>query len=462
MDSSSFYKDRFSRVAGIVLAAGKGTRMQSETPKVLQTLLDVPMLWYVLSELSRVCQTIYPVLGYMHEQVEAAFPQYKDYFVHQAEQKGTGHAVDCALSEVQKDDFSHILVLNGDTPLITAEVLAEFVDKGLSSGAPVSVLSMEPESAKPYGRIVRFADGGVDRIVEAGDIEDPQVQRIKEVNSGIYLLRLDVAGTLLSSLDADNRQSEYYLTQVVELARKAEHPVRAFNFGNRPDLLGINTVSELCLQEDLLRSRIVHELLDKGVIIRNPGSVSISPFAQIEPGVEICGPARIIGKTHLKKGTLIESNTVIEDCSIRGAAIRSFSHLSGAIVERDCRVGPFARLRPGTFMSSSARVGNFVEIKKSVIGRGSKVNHLSYVGDSELGQEVNIGAGTITCNYDGRNKHKTEIGDKAFVGSNTALVAPVSVGAGSLVGAGSTITRDVPANSLSVARAKQKNLERKK
>jgi len=462
MESSVSDKNRFARVAGIVLAAGKGTRMQSDTPKVLQTLLDVPMLWYVLSELSRVCQTIYPVLGYMHEQVEAAFPQYKDYFVHQAEQKGTGHAVDCALPLVKKGDFSHVLVVNGDTPLVTAEILTEFVDKGLSSGAPVSVLSMEPESAKPYGRIVRFANGSVDRIVEARDIEDPQVQDIKEVNSGIYLLRVDVATTLLSSLDADNRQNEYYLTQVVELARKANYSVQAFNFGNLPALLGINTVSELCLQEDLLRSRIVHGHLKKGVVVRNPVSVSIGPFVDIEPGAEICGPARIVGKTCIKKKSRIEANTVIEDCSIRGATIRSFSHLSGAVIEEDCQVGPFARLRPGTFMSSSARVGNFVEIKKSVIGRGSKVNHLSYVGDSELGEEVNIGAGTITCNYDGQNKHKTEIRDKAFVGSNTALVAPVTLGAGSLVGAGSTITRDVPADSLAVARAKQKNLERKK
>jgi bifunctional UDP-N-acetylglucosamine pyrophosphorylase/glucosamine-1-phosphate N-acetyltransferase len=462
MDSSSFDKDRFSRVAGIVLAAGKGTRMQSETPKVLQTLLDVPMLWYVLSELGRVCQTVYPVVGYMHERVEATFPQYKDFFVRQKEQKGTGHAVDCALPEVQKGDFSHILVLNGDTPLITAEVLTEFVDKGLSSGAPVSVLSMEPERPDSYGRIVRLDNGGVDRIVEARDIDDPQIRGIKEVNSGIYLLRLDVAETLLSSLDADNRQNEYYLTQVVELARKSNYSVQAFNSGNLPALLGINTVSELCLQEDFLRSRIVHEFLGKGVVVRNPANVSIGPFVDIEPGAEICGPARISGKTCIKKGSLIEANTVIEDCSVRGAAIRSFSHLSGAIVEENCQVGPFARLRPGTFMSSSARVGNFVEIKKSVIGRGSKVNHLSYVGDSELGQEVNIGAGTITCNYDGQNKHKTEIGDKAFVGSNTALVAPVSVGAGSLVGAGSTITRDVPADSLAVARVKQKNLERKK
>ncbi|MFP4658168.1 MAG: DapH/DapD/GlmU-related protein, partial [Desulfonatronovibrionaceae bacterium] len=267
---------------------------------------------------------------------------------------------------------------------------------------------------------------------------------------------------LMDFLDADNSQNEYYLTQSVELARRFGAKVQAVSFGNRPELLGINTVSELCSQEDALRAKIVSAFLDKGVIIRNPQTVTLGPEIHLEAGVEICGPARITGKTRISGYSQVEGNTVISDSRIHGARVRAFSHLELVEVSAGAEIGPYARLRPGTFIGENARVGNFVEAKKAVFGPGSKVNHLSYIGDCDLGRDVNVGAGTITCNYDGRDKHRTVVGDEAFIGSNTALVAPVSVGPGALIGAGSTITRDVPGDALAVARAKQKNLERKK
>ncbi|MFP4168398.1 MAG: bifunctional UDP-N-acetylglucosamine diphosphorylase/glucosamine-1-phosphate N-acetyltransferase GlmU [Desulfonatronovibrionaceae bacterium] len=462
MDVQTKKNGPFDDVAGIVLAAGKGTRMHCQGPKVLQTLLGKPMLWYVLNALARVCRSCFAVVGHGSEQVEAEFSKWEGGFVFQKKQQGTGHAVSVALPRIQARGFSYFLVLNGDAPLVTGELLTEFVRRGLESGAGVSVLTMEPTDPGAYGRIVRLPDGSVERIVEASDIDDPELAGVKEVNSGIYLFRTEIAAQLMDFLDADNSQNEYYLTQSVELARRFGAKVQAVSFGNRPELLGINTVSELCSQEDALRAKIVSAFLDKGVIIRNPQTVTLGPEIHLEAGVEICGPARITGKTRISGYSQVEGNTVISDSRIHGARVRAFSHLELVEVSAGAEIGPYARLRPGTFIGENARVGNFVEAKKAVFGPGSKVNHLSYIGDCDLGRDVNVGAGTITCNYDGRDKHRTVVGDEAFIGSNTALVAPVSVGPGALIGAGSTITRDVPGDALAVARAKQKNLERKK
>ena len=236
--------------------------------------------------------------------------------------------------------------------------------------------------------------------------------------------------------------------------------ILALNCGQNIELLGVNTPLELVRQEEVLRKKIVNKWLDKGVIIRSPDLVRIGPYVQIEPGSQITGPTEIYGKTIIGRGTIIESHCYIENSKIGAANIFSFSHIVDTQVEDGVNIGPFARLRPGTRLKNGARIGNFVEVKKSLIGPGSKVNHLTYIGDSEIGEKVNVGAGTITCNYDGQYKHKTVIEDCSFIGSNTALVAPVRIGSGALIGAGSTITKDVPENNLGIARAKQKNLKR--
>jgi bifunctional UDP-N-acetylglucosamine pyrophosphorylase/glucosamine-1-phosphate N-acetyltransferase len=266
---------------------------------------------------------------------------------------------------------------------------------------------------------------------------------------------------LLAKLDNNNRQNEYYITQLISLASEQNMKVLALNCGKGTELLGVNTPAELVGQEEVLRKKIVNKWLNKGVIIRSPDLVRIGPNVQLEPGVEITGPAEIYGVSAISRGAVIESHSYIENSNICAAHVFSFSHIVETEVEDGVNIGPFARLRPGTRLEKGARIGNFVEVKKSFIGTGSKVNHLSYIGDSEIGEKANVGAGTITCNYDGQYKHKTIIGDSAFIGSNTALVAPVKVGAGALIGAGSTITRDVPENNLGIARTRQKNLKRR-
>ncbi|MFO7816187.1 MAG: bifunctional UDP-N-acetylglucosamine diphosphorylase/glucosamine-1-phosphate N-acetyltransferase GlmU [Thermodesulfobacteriota bacterium] len=453
---------QFSNVAGVVLAAGKGTRMHSNRPKVLQEILGKPLLWYVRACMEKICPKNYFVIGFGREEIEKQFPELKEFFVLQKEQLGTGHAVKQALPRLNDDLYKYLLITNGDAPLIPESLLTEFVEYGLDSGCPLCILSMEPDDPAAYGRIVRDENDKVHRVVEASDIDDNRVKVLNEVNSGIYLLRTDVAGSLLDALDADNNQKEYYLTQIVELASKKGLSVAAYNCGHQEDLLGINTVGELVLQEENLQKKIIRKFLDKGVIIRSPALVRIGPEVQIEPGADITGPAEIMGATSISGNSRIEANVVILDSNIHAAHIKSFSHIQEADIQNSSVVGPYARVRPGTCVCEHARLGNFVEVKKAVIGKNSKVNHLSYIGDAEIGEDVNIGAGTITCNYDGNKKYMTQIGDKAFIGSNTALVAPVEIGRGALVGAGSIITKNVPEDCLGIARNRQKNIGRKK
>lgn len=452
-------------LAAVILAAGKGTRMYSDTPKVLRTLLGEPMLWYVLEALhSVVHDNVLTVVGHRADLVRALFPD--GAFIHQDKQLGTGHALQCAWPEIVGRGAKWCLVVNGDTPLLTPAVLQEFVAAVTAEQADVGFMTLRLSDPRAYGRVLRDASGQVTDIVEAKDYDAATYGApTNEVNAGVYLLKVDTAGALLSRLRADNQQQEYYLTDIFGLARKHGLRVHA-QVGDGPDaavLMGVNNPSELVGSEEELRKRIVANLLDSGVLVHAPDLVRIGPRVQIEPGSELFGPCELYGQSVVQAGAVVEAHTWIKDSMIGpGCHIRGFSHLEGAMLTDRCVVGPFARLRPGAVLESQVRVGNFVEIKKATLRAKAKANHLSYIGDAEVGTEANIGAGSITCNYDGKNKHHTAIGAKAFIGSNTALVAPVRVGANALVGAGSVITKDVPDDTLAIARGKQQCYPKRK
>jgi len=444
------------RIGALVLAAGKGTRMRSDAPKVLKTLLGQPMLWYVEQALAGLCaDRVVTVVGHQAALVEAAFPELAGRFVHQTEQLGTGHALSVAFPHLVAAGFSHVLVVNGDAPLLNTTDLGSFVDAALAAEADVAFTSIELADPGAYGRVVR--QGGGVRIVEAKDFDPSRDGPASgEINAGVYLLRLEAVAPLLASLGNDNKNGEYYITDLVGLAGAAGCSVLAVNRGRSTAYLGINSPRELVAAEDLLRQRIVSDFLDAGVIIRSAGTVRIGPRVRIAPGVELCGPLELYGETVLAAGVSIASHCLLQDVALGEAVImHSFCHLEHARVAAGCQLGPYARLRPDAVLEEGARVGNFVEIKKSTLGPGAKVNHLTYLGDATVGGGTNIGAGTITCNYDGVHKHATVIGEKAFIGSNSALVAPVTIGAGALVGAGSVITADVPAGALALGRGRQ-------
>ena len=445
--------------AALVLAAGKGTRMHSDRPKVLQTLLGEYMLAYVLAALRpHFGENIRIVAGHQARLLEEAFPGER--FVLQAEQLGTGHALMLALPPLVEAGFRHVFVVNGDAPLLDAETARNFLQK--AGGADLAFATLELDEPGSYGRVAREA-GKPRAIVEARDCDQEMLARTREVNAGLYLISLALAEALLPRLTRANNSGEYYITDLVALAAADGYDVRAVECGGDENLLGVNSPEELDRMEERLRGRVAAGLLRSGVLLHASGMVRVSPLARIEPGAELTGPCEIFGQSVVKRGARVASHCLVRDSVIEeNAEVRHFSHLEGARLGAGAVVGPFARLRPGAVLEPASRVGNFVEIKNARLGEGAKANHLTYLGDADVGPGANIGAGTITCNYDGRHKYKTSIGEKAFIGSNTALVAPVAVGAGSLVGAGSVITMDVPEGEMAIARSRQKNLPRKK
>ena len=449
------------RMGALVLAAGKGTRMHSDKPKVLQRLLNEPLLWYVLEALRPLFgEDVWVLVGYQADAVRKLFADGTARFVEQREQLGTGHALAEALPVLEAAGCERVVVLNGDSPLVAAPLLKNFLQQAEGADLAFAVLRLDDPAA--YGRVVR-KDGRVLSIVEARDF-DPALHgpATGEVNAGVYCLNLDLAKALTPALSRENRSGEYYITDLVGLAIAGGYETRGVDCGNDPSLFGINAPWELAQSEAFLREKIVRDLLESGVIIHAPESVRVSPRARIEPGAELAGPCEIYGASLVEQGARIESHCVLIDSSVAaGAVLRSFCHLEGARVGTNCTVGPFARLRPGAVMEDSAHMGNFVELKQACLHKGAKANHLSYIGDADVGERANIGAGTITCNYDGVRKHKTLIGAGAFIGSNTALVAPVSVGSGALVGAGSVITQDVPDGDMAIARGRQRNMPRR-
>ena len=448
----------------IILAAGKGTRMHSDMPKVLQQVLGKPLLGYVYDALRDASpQNVWTVIGFRAEEVESRFPGQQGRFVIQAEQLGTGHAVCLAWPNVVASGVTHVCVLNGDTPHVPLGAIDDLAELCAAQRAAMGMLTLRLDKPFGYGRVIRNADNSVARVVEEKDFQPvDHGGEIHEVNSGVYVFDVQRCGALLDMMDRDNAQQEYYLTQMVSICASKGQAVAALPFASSDLLRGINSPRELVAFEESLRQKIVDTLLDSGVILRNRASVVIGPDVAIEPGVEISGPCEIYGQSRIDRGASISSHCWIKDSVLGPCQVKSFSHIEGSHIRVGASVGPYARLRPGSDIGEDARVGNFVEIKKSVLHAGAKAGHLSYLGDSDIGPGVNIGAGTITCNYDGVRKHRTQIQENAFIGSNTALVAPVVVGAGALVAAGSVVTKDVPEGALCVARARQSNIERKK
>jgi len=436
----------------VILAAGQGTRMKSVLPKVLQPLAGRPLLAHVLGRaLGLGAHATHVVYGHGGDAVPAAFPDADVRWVLQAEQLGTGHAVAQAMPGVPDD--ATVLVLYGDVPLIEAETLRPLVEA--ARAGRLALLGVRLEDPTGYGRIIRDAGGRVVRIVEQKDASASELA-VTEVNTGIVAAPAGRLRAWLAGLSNANAQGEYYLTDVVASAVADGVAAEAMLAPTVAEVLGINDRAQLASLETALRARITAGLMAAGVTLIDPVRVDvrgrldcgrdviIDVNAVFEGVVELgdnvsIGPNVLIRNSRLGAGCVVLSNTLIEDSDVGPG----------------CELGPFARLRPGAELAEGVKIGNFVEVKKSRIGIGSKVNHLSYIGDTEIGTRVNVGAGTITCNYDGANKHRTIIGDDAFIGSNTALVAPVEIGAGATIGAGSTISKDAPGGELTVARGKQ-------
>ena len=443
----------------VILAAGKGTRMHSDKPKVLQTLLGETMLGLVAHAAQAVAAQVLVVVGHGEDQIRKAHPDLADGFVIQEEQLGTGHALQVAWERVRASGASHCLVLNGDTPLVTAEVLEDLMNTA-QEGADLAFITTVLPEAGAFGRVLRGPDGEVTGIVEAKDFDPARHgPDTGEVNTGLFCLSVATVENILFSLTNANRAGELYITDLVGLCVESGLDVHALTREDASELMGINSPLELAQAEERLRAGITDRLLSSGAILHQGASIVVGPNAVVEPGAELTGPCRILGVSKVARGARVGAFCQLTDAVIEaGATVREFSHLESARLETGAIAGPYARLRPGALLMENAHVGNFVEMKKAVLGPGAKASHLTYLGDAAVGAGANIGAGTITCNYDGQNKHKTEIGAGAFIDSNTALVAPVRVGENTVVGAGSVITKDVPDGALAIARARQSNL----
>ncbi len=435
----------------VILAAGRGTRMKSDLPKVLHPLAGRPLAEHVVrTAKALVPEHIFLVYGHGGDAVPRALADETLTFVLQAEQLGTGHAVRQAAPQLSPGGIT--LVLYGDVPLTRRETLEELL--AVARTGALALLTVELADPTGYGRIVR-KDGRVARIVEQKDAGAEELA-IREINTGILALPTDRLTAWLDRLTDDNAQREYYLTDIVALAVNDGVPVITCHPAHTWEILGVNSRAQLAELERTHQGNQAAALMEAGVTLLDPVRFDVR-------GDLICGQDVIIdvncvfsGRVELGDGVKVGANCVLQDVSVAaGAEILPFCHLEGARIGPNARVGPYARLRPGAVLEEDSHVGNFVEIKNARLGKGAKANHLSYVGDASVGAQVNIGAGTITCNYDGANKHRTVIGDNAFIGSNTALVAPVEVGAGATIGAGSVITKDAPAGELTLARAKQ-------
>ena len=444
----------------VILAAGQGSRMKSKLPKVLHRIAGKPMLEHVILSAQHTQKKvgegkIHVVIGHGAEQVKAALGHYDLNWVVQEEQLGTGHAVQQALPGCQGADV--VLVLYGDVPLIHSSSLQSLL--AASNGERLGLLTINLANPSGYGRIIRDGFGNIQAIVEDKDAT-PEQLAINEVNTGIMAIPGNKVSSWVNGLNNENVQHEFYLTDIVSMAVTEDTTVIHVQPQIPIEVEGVNSRIQLMELERARQQQLATNLMINGVTIIDPrrldirGDVKVGQDITLDINVVLEGNVQLADNVYIEPGCVIRNSIIGE-----GAIIKAHSILEDAVVAAGCEVGPFARLRPGTELQEKARVGNFVEIKKTVVGKGSKVNHLSYVGDSQIGDEVNVGAGTITCNYDGVNKFKTVIGDGAFIGSNSSLVAPVTIGRGATTGAGSTITKDIPDEQLAVARGQQRNIE---
>lgn len=439
----------------IILAAGQGSRMRSKRPKVLHGIGGKPMIAHVIDAAQTLPDTqVHVVVGHGADQVQTALSDRTVNFAHQAEQNGTGHAVAQALPAVGDGP---VLILYGDVPLIATDTLAALVD-GVSEQT-LSLLTVNMSDPKGYGRITRDDAGRVTGIVEEKDASDAQ-RKITECNTGILATTGAQLKRWLPALSSDNAQGEYYLTDIIAMAATEGVQIATHQPQQPQEVQGVNDRVQLAMLERHYQQQQVDAVMRAGATVMDPSRVDIRGTLEVGQDVLLDVGCVFEGRVVLGDNVTVGPGCVIRDAEIgAGSTIAAYSVIEGATTADNAMVGPFARLRPGATLASGARVGNFVEIKNAEINAGAKVNHLSYIGDAQVGARANIGAGTITCNYDGANKHRTVIGENAFVGSNTALVAPVAVGACATIAAGSTITCDVPDNTLTIARARQVDIE---
>lgn len=443
----------------VILAAGKGTRMRSARPKVLQPLAGRPLLAHVLElarglEARRICT----VIGHEAAAVRAAFDAPELCWVEQTPQLGTGHAVQQALPQLAPEGVA--LVLYGDVPLIRRETLAALLE---AAGQDcLALLTVTPEDPAGYGRIVRDEAGRVQRIVEQKDAT-PEERAIGEINTGILAAPVARLADWLARVGNDNAQGEYYLTDIVALAVADGTEVVTAQPQHEWETLGVNDRRQLAELERIHQRQLAEALLDAGVTLADPARVDVRGTLECGMDVEIDVGCVFEGRVVLGDGVKVGAHCVLRDAVIgAGTRIAPFSHLESTQAGDECIIGPYARTRPGTVLADAVQLGNFVEVKNSHIAAGSKASHLAYVGDADVGRKVNIGAGVITCNYDGANKHRTIIEDEAFIGSDAQLVAPVRVGRGATIGAGTTLTRDAPPDQLTISRVKQSSVRWKR
>ena len=440
-----------SKLNIVILAAGKGTRMHSNLPKVLHVVGDKPILGHVVDcAKSLKPSKIIVVYGFGGEMVKDAFAHENITWVNQAEQHGTGHAVQQAVPHLDHD--ADTLILLGDVPLVNAEACKQLIAQ---AGNKLAIQSFNKADPAGYGRIVREPAGNVSSIVEHKDATDVQ-REIVEVNTGIMAMPNRYLMDWLSKLTNQNAQGEYYLTDIVALAVNDHVPVVAEITADEWSVTGINSKTDLAQIERVYQSRIAQNLLQQGVTLKDPARLEVRGELQCGRDTEIDVNCVFEGKVTLGSNVKIAANCVIKNAVIAsGTQIAPFTHIDDTQIGENSRIGPYARLRPGTTLAAETHIGNFVELKNAQVDVGSKINHLSYVGDSTIGKNVNIGAGTITCNYDGANKFRTVIEDDAFIGSDSQLVAPVTIGRGATIAAGSTITKNAPADQLTFCRAKE-------
>lgn len=441
----------------VILAAGMGTRMKSKMPKVLHKVCGKPLSkWVIDASKAAGADKVCAVVGHKAETVKEVLGDVCE-FALQAEQKGTGHAVMQAI-DVIKNSNGEVVILNGDTPLITAETINKAIEYHKNNGNQATVITAILDDATGYGRIVRDNDGSVLKIVEQKDASEEE-KKINEVNSGMYVFDAQSLVYALDKITPNNAQGEYYLTDTLEILLSAGKKIGGYAISDNDEIRGINDRVQLNEAEKIMQKRINEYHMRNGVTMRNPESV------YIEDGVEIGNDTEICQNVTIKSGTKIGSDCVIGSGSMLDRAVihDGVDVLSSVILESEVdegtHVGPFAYIRPNCHVGKEVKVGDFVELKNSNIDDGTKISHLTYIGDSDVGKRVNFGCGTVTCNYDGKKKYRTTIGDDCFVGCNTNFVSPINVGDGVYIAAGSTITEDIPENSLSIARARQVNKE---
>ena len=439
----------------VILAAGQGSRMKSALPKVLHPIAGRPMLHHVIATAKQLgAEKIHTVIGHGAEKVRETTDEATVNWVTQSEQLGTGHAVAQALPDLPDD--ARVLVLYGDVPLTRHETLDGLV--GTLDDDTLGLLTVTMDNPQGYGRIVRNADGKVQSIVEQKDASEEQ-QQIREVNTGILAVSAKHLKNWLPTLSNSNAQGEYYLTDIIAMAVDQGLGISVSQPENPFEVQGVNNRLQLAELERWFQLQQADRLMTEGATLADPARLDVRGELTIGNDLWIDVNVVFEGKVNLGSNVSIGPGCVIKDTTIAdGAEIKANSVIEGAVIGAHAQIGPFARIRPGTELAANTKVGNFVETKKAIVGEGSKINHLSYVGDASLGRNVNVGAGTITCNYDGVNKYQTVLGDGVFVGSNTALVAPVTVAAEATIGAGSTITRDVADHELAVARGRQRNI----